>query len=89
MESKRSTVYLDAELHQAFKLRSVETECSISHLINEALRAQLSIDADDLSEFQIRSNEKILDFEKFVQKLKTDGKISHTARKLTYPLSNN
>lgn len=75
MESKRSTVYLDAELHQALKLRSVETDCSISHLINEALRAQLSEDADDLSEFQVRSNEPSIDFEKFVQKLKKDGKI--------------
>lgn len=62
MESKRSTVYLDTELHQALKLRSVETDCSISHLINEALRAQLSEDANDLAEFQNLTNEKSMDF---------------------------
>ena len=75
MEVKRSTVYIDAELHQALRIRSAETDCSISHLINEALRAQLSEDAEDLSDFKSRAKEKTVDFESFVANLKKNGKL--------------
>ncbi len=75
METKRSTVYIDSELHQALRLRSAEADCSISYLINEALRAQLSEDAEDLSDFKSRENEKTIDFESFVAKLKKNGKL--------------
>jgi len=75
MGTKRSTVYIDSELHQALRLRSAEADCSISHLINEALRSQLCEDAEDLAEFKSRSNEKSIDFEQFVANLKKDGKL--------------
>jgi plasmid stability protein len=75
MEAKRSTVYIDAELHQALRMRSAETDCSISHLINEALRAQLCEDAEDLAEFKARAKEKTIDFESFVANLRKNGKL--------------
>ena len=68
-------MYIDAELHQALRLRSAEVDCSISHLINEALRAQLNEDAEDLSEFKSRAKEKSIDFEEFVINLKKNGKL--------------
>ena len=45
--SKRSTIYLDPALHQALKLKSLETYRSISEIINEAVKAALSEDAED------------------------------------------
>ena len=48
----RATVYLDPGLHKALRLKSVETERSVSDLINEALRRDLAEDADDLAAFR-------------------------------------
>lgn len=72
---KRSTVYLDSEIHKALKLRSAENECSVSELINEALRSQLSEDAEDLIAIDERKNERSTSFEDFVKKLKKNGKL--------------
>ena len=43
--TKRATVYLEPELHRALKLKAVETSCSISELVNDALRENLLEDA--------------------------------------------
>lgn len=73
--SKRATVYLEPELHKALKLKAVETSCSISELINEALREDLLEDAQDLAAFRSRQNEPLMAFEDFVEYLRNDGKI--------------
>jgi hypothetical protein len=75
METKRSTVYLEPEIHKALKLRSAESDVSISSLINNALKAQLSEDVEDLVSFQERKKEPTISFEAFVKKLKKSGKI--------------
>jgi post-segregation antitoxin (ccd killing protein) len=36
--SKRSTIYLDSALHQALRIKSLETSKSMSELINEAVK---------------------------------------------------
>lgn len=72
---KRATVYIEPELHRALKLKAVETSCSISELVNEALRENLLEDAGDLASFRTRQNEPLMAFEDFVEYLKTDGKI--------------
>ena len=73
--TKRSTVYIDPDLHRALKIKSLETEHSMSELINEALRAQLSEDEEDLALFGSRNSEKSMSFESFVKKLRQSGKI--------------
>lgn len=73
--TKRATVYLEPDLHRALKLKAVETACSISELVNEALRENLLEDAEDLASFRTRENEPLMTFEEFVEYLKTDGKI--------------
>ena len=73
--TKRSTVYLDTDLHKALKLRAAETDTPISSLINKAIRAQLSEDEEDLSYFESRKKEKAISFESFVKDLKKRGKI--------------
>ena len=73
--SKRSTVYLDPELHQALKIKSLETNYSISEIINDALKSQLSEDEEDLSAFRARKKEKSVSFESFVSKIKKSRKI--------------
>ena len=73
--TKRATVYLEPNLHRALRLKSVETSRSVSDLLNDAVRAELAEDAQDLSAFDARKNEPTIAFEDFVKELKRNGKI--------------
>ncbi len=71
--TKRATVYLDPALHKALRLQSAETSQSISKLINNAVRDELSEDLGDLALFDARENEPVIEFETFVKGLRRDG----------------
>ncbi len=74
-DTKRATVYFDAEIHRALRLKAAETERSMSDLINDAVRASLSEDAEDLTAFELREREPDLPFEDVVKDLKRRGKV--------------
>jgi plasmid stability protein len=40
--SRRATIYLDADLHRALRLKAAETDKSVSDLVNEAVRQNLT-----------------------------------------------
>jgi len=71
--TKRATVYLDADLHRALRLKAAETDCSISELVNHAIRTSLREDADDLSAIADRVSEPTRSFETFVAELRERG----------------
>ena len=73
--NKKSTIYLDPDLHKALRLKSAETSRSISDMINEAVRLALTEDADDLASFQERANAPLISFEEALKELKLRGKI--------------
>ena len=73
--TKRATVYLEPNLHRALRLKSVETDRSVSELLNDAIRDELAKDAEDLGVFDARKKEPTLAFEDFVKELKRHGKI--------------
>jgi plasmid stability protein len=73
--SKRVTVYFDAEVHRALRLKAAASDRSISDMVNDAVRASLAEDADDLVTFSERKNEKSLSFDTFVQGLKRRSRI--------------
>lgn len=73
--SKRSTIYLDPALHQALRIKSVETSRSMSDLINAIVKEALAEDAEDLSAFDERAGEPLISYEKMVKMLKKDGRI--------------
>lgn len=73
--SKRSTIYLDPFLHQALRLKSLETSRSMSELINEALQQAFAEDSEDLAAFDERADESLISYEQMVKKLKKDGRI--------------
>jgi len=72
---KRSTVYFDAALHRALRLKAAETDRSISELVNEAVKAALAEDASDFEAFEVREKEPDYAFEDVVKDLKRRGKI--------------
>ena len=73
--TKRSTIYLDPELHHALRVKAAETEHSISELVNEAVKLSLAEDSIDLAAFEERKNEPLLSFERVLKKLRKNGKI--------------
>ena len=73
--AKRATVYFDADLHRVLRLKAAETERSVSDLVNAAVRAILSEDADDIAAFRVRAKEPTLPLEKVLQDLKRRGKL--------------
>ncbi len=73
--TKRSTIYLDPDLHKALRLKAVETERSISDLVNEAVKNVLIEDSIDLKAFEELKNDPVFSFEEVLKKLKKNGKI--------------
>lgn len=72
---KRATIYLDPALHKALRLKSAETEQSISELVNDAVRALFAEDVEDLEAIESRVSEPSVSFEDFVRQLKASGKL--------------
>ncbi len=72
--SKRATVYFDPSLHRALRVKALETDQSLSELVNDAVRATLAEDADDLATARARSKEPNLRFEDVLSDLKRRGK---------------
>ncbi len=73
--SKRSTIYLDPALHQALRIKALETSRSMSEIINEAVREALAEDAEDLAAFDERADEPLISYEQMIKRLKKDGRI--------------
>ena len=72
---KRATVYFDAEVHRALRLKGAASDRSISDMVNDAVKTILAEDAEDLAAFSERKKEKSLSFDSFVQGLKRRGRI--------------
>ena len=73
--SKRSTVYFEAEIHQALRIKAATTHQSVSEVVNEAVRVALNEDQEDLSAFSKRASEPTLSYEELLEDLKLHGKI--------------
>jgi hypothetical protein len=73
--SKRTTIYIDPQLHRALRIKSAEMDSSISELIEKAIKISLAEDAIDLAAYQQRKNEPRLSFEEVVKKLRKNGQI--------------
>jgi len=73
--TKRTTVYLDQELHQALRMKAAVTDRSMSDLINEMIRERLAEDAEDLKAFRDRADEPVISYESLLQELQSHGKL--------------
>ena len=73
--SKRTTVYLDETLHRALRIKSMETERSMSDLVNEAIRMSLAEDEEDLQAFTLLAAEPVMTYDAVLKELKKHGKI--------------
>ena len=72
---KRATIYLDPHLHKALRLEAVQTDRTISDLVNHAVRIGLAEDAEDLAAFEKTEREPSLAFEDVLEDLRRRGKL--------------
>lgn len=72
---KRATVYLEKDLHKALKLKAIESEASLSEIVNEAVRSTLAEDISDLRDIESRKGEGEISYEAFLKLLKKRGQI--------------
>lgn len=73
--SRRSTIYFDPQVHAALRLKAAHSDRSVSELVNDAVRAALAEDQEDLAAFEQRVAEPTLSYEELLADLKTDGKL--------------
>ena len=73
--AERLTVYLDPDLHQALRVKSLHSRRSMSYMVNEAIRLILQEDEMDLAAFSERANEPVMSYEDLLADLKAHGKI--------------
>ncbi len=74
-QTKRTTIYLDPDLHKALRLKAITVSRSLSELVNEAVREALAEDADDITAFEERGKEPLISYDEMVKRLKKDGRI--------------
>jgi hypothetical protein len=74
-ETKRATIYFNAQIHKVLKLKALETGKSISDLVNDAVTHEFKEDQEDLHVFEARISEPTVSYEKMLKELKDNGKI--------------
>ena len=74
-DSKRATVYFDASVHKALRLKAAASDRSISEIVNDAVKVALAEDAEDLAALDQRNTERSVSFESLVRDLRKRGRI--------------
>ncbi len=63
------------ELLSEFGNEAAEASSSVSERVNQAIREALSEDLDDLQAFRDRESEPTMDFESFLKRMRSDGRL--------------
>ena len=74
-ETKRSTIYMDAELHRVLRIKAAETSSSISEIVNHAVKLLLTEDNEKLAALDERAKGPLFSFEDVLKELKRKGRI--------------
>ncbi len=72
---ERVTVALDPTLFAALQAGAAVADISVSDLVNDAVRALLAEDADDLAALDVRASEQPMSVEQFARDLRAEGAI--------------
>ena len=66
------TLNLEDAILQALKLKSSETNQSMTELVNDALKASLQEDLEDIKSWEERKGEDTYSYEEFLELLKKE-----------------
>jgi predicted transcriptional regulator len=72
-QNKRTTIYLNPELHKALRMKAAASSKSVTELINDAVRESLAEDAEDNAAILVREKEPSISYDEMVKRLKKDG----------------
>lgn len=72
---KRTTIYFDPQIHTALRLKAAHSHRSVSEIVNDAVRAALAEDQEDLAAFEARVAEPSMSYEALLDDLKAHGKL--------------
>ena len=72
---KRATIYFRPDLHKALRLKALETDATISDVVNEAVTLALQEDLEDLQAITDHKNEPTLTLEAMLKELRRHGKL--------------
>jgi hypothetical protein len=72
-QNKRTTIYLNPELHKALRMKAAASSKSVTELINDAIRKSLAEDAEDNAAILVREKEPSISYDEMVKRLKKDG----------------
>ncbi|WP_420427205.1 CopG family transcriptional regulator [Algiphilus sp.] len=73
--AKRSTIYFEPQLHAALRLKAAQDDRSLSELVNDAVRAALAEDHEDIDTARARASESTLSYEQLLADLKAHGRL--------------
>jgi hypothetical protein len=68
----KKTLHLDDSILEALKLKATETKQSMSELVDDALKASLREDLEDIKSWEERKCEDTYDYEEFLELLKKE-----------------
>lgn len=71
-ETVRSTVYLEADVHRALRLKGAAAHRSMSDIVNDALRAAFREDEEDLAVFTERVSEPSISYDALLAEIKNE-----------------
>ena len=74
-QTKRTTIYLDPDLHKALRMKAAALSRTVSDLVSEAVKISLAEDAEDIAAFEETANEPLISYDEMVKRLKRDGLI--------------
>jgi hypothetical protein len=69
----RTTITLNDKIFRALKMRSAESDESISRLIEDAIKYQVLEDLEDIEDATKREHEPVYSFDKLVKQFKSEG----------------
>ena len=72
-QNKRTTIYLNPELHKALRMKAAASSKSVTELINDAVRESLAEDTEDNAAILVREKEPSISYDEMVKRLKKDG----------------
>lgn len=73
--TRRGTIYFDARVHRALRLKAAACNRSIPDMVNEAVSLTLAEDADDLADVDQRQAGQSGSFDVFVAELRRSGRL--------------
>jgi len=69
----RTTITINDTLFRALKMRAVESDGSVSKLVEDAVKYQILEDMEDIEDAKVHENEPSYSFDNLVASFKAEG----------------